>query len=129
MERLSLLPIAVAFIVGLVGCTPGPVQYHLIISTTEGGEVLTPDDGTLSYDEGTVVPLVVFPHTGYHFVNWTGDVDTMVDVNAASTTITMNGNYEITANFEEIPPDSEPEAPTIKIALAGPLDYMSKSSS
>jgi hypothetical protein len=53
----------------------------------------------------------------------------MVDVNAASTTITMNGNYEITANFEETPPHSEPEAPTIKIALAGPLYYMSKSSS
>jgi uncharacterized repeat protein (TIGR02543 family) len=129
MRTISSLLIAAALIAGMVGCTPGPVQYHLIISTTEGGEVLTPDDGTLSYDEGTVVPLVVFPHTGYHFVNWTGDVDTMVDVNAASTTITMNGNYEITANFEEIPPDSEPEAPTIKIALAGPLDYMGKSSS
>jgi uncharacterized repeat protein (TIGR02543 family) len=47
-----------------------------------------------------VVTLIVFPHNGYDFVNWTGDVDTVGDVNAAATTITMNGDYEITANFE-----------------------------
>ena len=38
---------------------------------------------------------------GYRFVNWTGDVGTIANVNAASTTITMNGDYSITANFEE----------------------------
>ncbi|MDH4268784.1 MAG: ABC transporter substrate-binding protein [Dehalococcoidia bacterium] len=113
MRTISSFLIAVALIAGMVGCTPGPVQYHLIVSTTEGGEVLTPDDGTLSYDDGTVVPLVVFPHTGYRFVNWTGDVSTVADVNAASTTITMNGDYEITANFEETQP--------IAFAIAGPM--------
>jgi len=35
----------------------------------------------------------------YEFVNWTGDVDTVADANAASTNITMNDNYSITANF------------------------------
>jgi uncharacterized repeat protein (TIGR02543 family) len=104
MERLSLLPIAVAFIVGLVGCTPGPVQYDLTISITEGGEITTPGEGTFAYDEGAVVPLLVFPHTGYRFVNWTGDVGTIANTSAASTTITMNADYEITANFEETPP-------------------------
>lgn len=103
MERFSVFLIAVAFIVGLVGCTPGPVQYDLTISSTEGGEITSPGEGTFSYDEGTVVPLLVFPHTGYHFVNWTGDVDTIADVNAASTSIIMNSNYEIAANFEETP--------------------------
>jgi uncharacterized repeat protein (TIGR02543 family) len=129
MRTISSLLIAAAMIVGMVGCTPGPVQYDLTISITEGGETTTPGEGTFPYDEGTVVPLVVFPHTGYRFVNWTGDVSAVANANSASTTITMNGDYEITANFEEIPPDSEPEAPTIKIALAGPLDYMGKSSS
>jgi hypothetical protein len=38
---------------------------------------------------------------GYQFINWTGDVGTIVDVNAAKTTITVWDNYEITANFEE----------------------------
>mgnify|MGYP005805498233 CR=1 FL=1 len=31
------------------------------------------------------------PDAGYRFVRWTGDVDTIADVNASSTTITMNG--------------------------------------
>jgi uncharacterized repeat protein (TIGR02543 family) len=35
---------------------------------------------------------------GYLFDEWTGDVGTITDVNAA-TNITMNGDYTITANF------------------------------
>jgi uncharacterized repeat protein (TIGR02543 family) len=46
-----------------------------------------------------VVSLVAIPDAGYRFVNWTGDVGTITNVNAASTTITMNGDYSITANF------------------------------
>ena len=103
MKTISSSLIAVAFIVGLVGCTPGSLQYDLTISATEGGEITTPGEGTFSYAEGTAVPLLVFPHTGYGFVNWTGDLDTIADVNAASTTITMNDTYEIIANFEEVP--------------------------
>ncbi|NIW16782.1 hypothetical protein GWN19_05190, partial [Candidatus Bathyarchaeota archaeon] len=56
-----------------------------------------------TYDEGTVVDLVAEADGGYQFVEWTGDVGTVADVYAASTTITMNGDYSITANFEEIP--------------------------
>jgi len=67
---------------------------------TGGGSVTTPGEGTFTYDEGTAVNLVATPDAGYRFVNWTGDVDTVADVNAASTTITMNGDYSITANFE-----------------------------
>jgi LPXTG-motif cell wall-anchored protein len=37
---------------------------------------------------------------GYRFVSWTGDVDTIDNVNAAQTAITMNDEYSITANFE-----------------------------
>jgi len=99
MRTIGSFLITVALIAGMVGCTPGPVQYYLIVSRTEGGEVVTPGEGTFSYDKGTTVPLVVFPHTGYHFVDWTGDVSTIGNVNAASTTITMNDNYSITANF------------------------------
>ena len=104
MKRFGTFLITVALIVGLVGCAPAPTQYNLTISTTEGGEVTTPAEVTSAYDGGTVVPLVVFPHTGYRFVNWTGDVGTVANVNAASTTITMQDDYEITANFEAIPP-------------------------
>jgi hypothetical protein len=98
MKRFSIFLIMVALIAGMVGCAQ-PAQYNLTISTTEGGEVTTPEDDTLSYDVGTEVPLVALPHTGYRFVNWTGDVDTIANINSASTTITMDGDYSITANF------------------------------
>ena len=48
-----------------------------------------------------MVNLVAEAAEGFRFVNWTGDVETVADVNSASTTITMNGDYSITANFEE----------------------------
>ena len=77
-------------------------QYDLTISSTAGGSVTTPNEGTLTYDYGTVVSLVAIPASGYRFVNWTGDVGTIVDASDATTTITMNGDYSITANFEKI---------------------------
>ena len=100
MKTISSFLATLALVVGMVGCTPGPTQYDLTISVTEGGEVLTPGEGTFTYDEEISVTLIVFPHSGYDFVNWTGDVETIGDINAASTTITMNDDYEVTANFE-----------------------------
>jgi len=77
------------------------VQYDLSITSTEGGSVTTPGEGTFNYTAGTVVDLVATPDAGYSFVEWTGDVGTIADVNAAATTITVNGDYSITADFEE----------------------------
>jgi len=77
--------------------------YDLNISSTAGGSVTLPGGGAFTYDDGTVVSLTATPTTGYQFVNWTGDVGTIANINAASTTITMNGDYSITANFESIP--------------------------
>jgi hypothetical protein len=81
-----------------------PVPYNLTISSSAGGSVTTPGEGTFGYGSGMVVNLVATPASGYQFVNWTGNVGTIANVNAASTTITMNSNYSITANFALIPP-------------------------
>ena len=75
-------------------------QYILTISSTEGGEVTTPGEGMYIYDAETVVDLVAEADPYYHFVNWTGDVGTIANVNVATTTITMSDSYSITANFE-----------------------------
>ena len=76
--------------------------YDVNISSTSGGSVNTPGEGTFTYDEGTVVNLVAAPLSGYRFINWTGNVDTIANVNFASTTITMNDHYSITANFKQM---------------------------
>jgi uncharacterized repeat protein (TIGR02543 family) len=98
MARVSVFLIVVVLIAGMAGCAQ-PAQYNLTISTTEGGEITTPGDGTFSYDEGRVVPLVALPHAGYQFAGWTGDVGTVANVNTATTTVTMNDDYSITATF------------------------------
>lgn len=98
MRRFSVFLVVVVLVVGIVACG-GPVQYSLTISTTEGGEITTPSEGTSSYEEETDVALVAFPHSGYRFVSWTGDVDTIADISAASTTVTMSADCSITANF------------------------------
>ena len=77
--------------------------YDLTTSSTAGGSVTDPGEGVFTYDEGEVVDLVATTDGGYQFVEWTGDVDTIADVYAASTTVTMDDNYSVVANFEEIP--------------------------
>ena len=76
-----------------------PGWYSLTISSTPGGNVTEPGVGTYVYGNSTVVNLVAVADTGYQFVGWTGNVTTIADVNAASTNITMNDSYSITANF------------------------------
>ena len=83
--------------------TPEIVQYSLTTSSTSGGSVNVPGEGTFTYDADRVLDLVARADSGYRFVNWTGDVTAIANVNGASTTITMNDDYSIVANFEKIP--------------------------
>ncbi|MFP3897812.1 MAG: InlB B-repeat-containing protein [Dehalococcoidia bacterium] len=77
--------------------------YRLTISSTAGGSVTEPGEGIFIRTAGTVVTLVAEPAEGYRFVKWTGDVDTIVDVYASRTAVTMHDSYSITANFETWP--------------------------
>jgi hypothetical protein len=97
LTRVSIFLIVVALIVAIVGCNGE--TYVLTVSSTAGGSVSAPGEGIYTYNNGTVVELVATPDAGYRFGEWTGDVDTIADTNAASTNITMNNNYEITAEF------------------------------
>lgn len=74
-------------------------QYVLTIDSTDGGHVTSPGEGTYVYDAGTVVSLVGEAEEGYAFAEWTGDAGGIAEIDAASTTITINGNYVVTANF------------------------------
>jgi len=76
-------------------------SFDLSITSTEGGQVTEPGEGISTCWAGAEIDLVAEAEEDYQFVNWSGDVDTIANVNAASTTITMDGDYAITANFEE----------------------------
>ncbi len=56
---------------GLIGCggqeVPEILEYSLTISSAEGGSVITPSEGTSTYDEGAVVDLVATPDAGVSF--------------------------------------------------------------
>ncbi|MFO7773724.1 MAG: CFI-box-CTERM domain-containing protein [Dehalococcoidia bacterium] len=80
-------------------------RHSLTISSTEGGSVTTPGEGVFIRDAGEAVPLVAEAEEEYQFVKWTGDVDTIADVNAAATNITMEDCYSITANFKSWHPE------------------------
>jgi hypothetical protein len=109
MARISIFPIIVALIAGTVGCAGGDGNnggdsYTLTVDFTVGGTVTVddvpiPGKALLTYDSGTVVNLAATSDAGYRFVEWSGNASTIDDVNAASTTVTVNSNYSITANF------------------------------
>jgi len=75
------------------------VTYDLTISSMNGGSVITPGEGVFTYGVGTVVDLMAEAEEGYRFIEWTGDVGTIADVYDASTTIAMNSDCSITAEF------------------------------
>ena len=50
---------------------------------------------------GTVVSLQAVADDGYHFIDWTGDVTKVGDVNAACTAVLMNADFTLIANFAE----------------------------
>jgi PKD repeat protein len=79
--------------------TPGgtpPTQYTLTTNTAGQGSItLNPSGGT--YNEGTVVTVTANPSSGWQFDNWSGDLSGSTN----PTTITMNANKSVTANFSE----------------------------
>ena len=100
VTRITLLLIALALVSGIAACN-GSGTYQLSVSSTSGGSVTGPGEGVFTYDPGTVVELEATPDDGYEFQRWTGDTRDITDPNSASTNITMNGDYSVTAEFEE----------------------------
>ncbi len=96
LAKVGIFLITATLIAGMVGCGGG---LRLTITSSEGGTVTVPGEGTFTYNEGTVVDLVAEADAGYRFVDWTGYVRAIANVTAAATNITMNDSYSITANF------------------------------
>ena len=108
MKRIGIFLIVAALITGIAGCSGGFIggggygEYcTLTITSSAGGSVTYPGEGTFAYAEGELVNLMAEPDEGYHFVSWTGNAGTISNVNSAFATITTNDSYSIQANFLE----------------------------
>jgi hypothetical protein len=77
-----------------------PIRYNLSVSSTAGGLVATPGEGTFTYREGTEVTLQATPSEGYAFQAWTGDTEDIADLTSMSVTVIMNSDHSIVANFK-----------------------------
>lgn len=100
--RASIFLITAALVWAMMGCTTVLQQYKVTISSTDGGSVTDPGEGTLFLTKGASVLLKVHPDDGYRFVSWTGDVGRIHDVKSTQTVIDIRGEYSITAEFEKI---------------------------
>jgi hypothetical protein len=96
MKRIVIFLITVTLLTGMVGCVP---TVTLTITSTPGGAVVEPGEGTFTYYAGTEVDLVAEADEGYQFVNWYEGLGHIADVRATATTIVMNNDYSIHANF------------------------------
>jgi len=91
-----------AFGRGIVPWSEVAFIVELTVSSTTGGSVTTPGEGTIQYNQGEDVSIVATAQAGYSFVNWTGtavDAGKVLDPSAASTTVTVDADYTLQANF------------------------------
>jgi len=78
------------------------VERQLTLSSTDGGRVSTPGEGTFTYEDGHSVTIVAQADAGYRFSRWTGsavDAGKVAGPLSAATSVTMNGDYTVRANF------------------------------
>ncbi len=72
------------------------IASFTLTMAVSGQGTITPEPGSYTYFEGDVVSISATPADGWRFVNWTGGVASST---SASTTVTMNTDKTVTANF------------------------------
>ncbi len=70
-------------------------QYTLTMAVTGNGTT-DPPVGAHAFPVCSEIPVTAIPDSGWTFTNWTGDV---LDVNSASTSVSMLDDRSATANF------------------------------
>ncbi len=102
MRLLKITCFAIAISMTFWGCTTGPddnnepTEYSLSASASpsEGGTV---DPSSGDFEEGSEVTVEATASEGWTFANWTGDQESSEN----PLTFTIDGDTEITANFED----------------------------
>jgi len=79
----------------------------LSIGSAPGGQVVTPGEKVYVYANGTAVPVIAAPDDDYVFSHWTGtavDAGRVADALSASTSVTVDRDYTLTAVFKPANP-------------------------
>ena len=72
---------------------------HALTVQVNGNGSTTPGSGVHDYGEGTLVSITATVGDGWRFDGWTGDV---ADPGSAMTTVTLDSDKVVTANFSEV---------------------------
>jgi hypothetical protein len=100
VARAIIFLIVVALVAGMVSCIMFPSRLTLTITSTDGGSVTVPGEGTFTYFVPQCCPteeLVAEADEGYRFVEWTGGYVDNPD--AAITWVMIGSDESITAHF------------------------------
>jgi PKD repeat protein len=80
--------------------------YILSTSSTRGGSVTKPGEGTFTYNSNTTVEIEATADDGYVFLYWTGSAvraGKVANPEKARTTVRMDGDYSLMASFTFLP--------------------------
>jgi uncharacterized repeat protein (TIGR02543 family) len=84
----------------------GDTTSTLTISSTVGGSIVAPGEGSFEYDEGTSVSVAAqVEEEEYVFTGWSGtavSAGQVADTSAMSTRVTVDDDYTLVANFSPI---------------------------
>jgi uncharacterized repeat protein (TIGR02543 family) len=75
---------------------------HTLTIEVKGAGSVTPSPGDHTCIEGSWINIIATPDTGYQFDSWTGDVG---DASSANTTVTVDSDKTVIANFSETKPN------------------------
>jgi hypothetical protein len=77
------------------------VNYTITTSSTDGGSVTNPGEGTFTYGGNLLIDIEATADEHYHFVKWTGSAISGKPVNVydPDTCIIVDGNYDLVAHF------------------------------
>jgi hypothetical protein len=88
--------------------------HTLTLSSTAGGSVTDPGEGSFDYDEGTEVALTATAEDGYHFTHWSGSLFAVSN----PLICMMDNDCDVTANFAADAP-AEPRTLTVSSTAGG----------
>jgi len=77
-------------------------KYTLTTSSTRGGSVTNPGEGTFTYNCNTTVEIEATADRDYYFIEWTGSAvraGKVTDPSKPRTTVLMDGDYSLRAIF------------------------------